>query len=453
MEESWKDWDFARFTFVDTHGGSRSKIIPKTKIWDACKNGTGMTGVFSYSGRRGDFPVETLHEVTYLSQLVSNYPLVPRAFHPVAWAGLGKYKVGEILCEPSEDCELEASLNTRYIARRQLQRLEQMGYKLKSAVELEQTFLNKTSLQPICQHGDLFSSLILHKFEQMLLDIQAKCIESDIEITCCNAEMSPGQFELNLEPTFGIEAADMTFRAKEALLEIALQHDVHVTFMTKIDPKYHPAGHHFNHSLWGLDGCSAFYDAEDPKKISDVARFWIGGLQKHSRALVAFFCPTVNCYHRLHRPFLMSHNDWGLNTRIHTFRMKTGQPESTYLENRLPSSISNSYLVMAATIAAGIDGLCNKIWPIDSGDSKEGLDELPHSLDEALKFLEEDEFIVNAIGENFVRMYCAIKREMEVKKLNTIQFRSMKIVQRTLNLNERCTCYHCEERRKIMLYT
>ncbi|ELU10090.1 hypothetical protein CAPTEDRAFT_167530 [Capitella teleta] len=307
-------------------------------------------------------------------------------------------------------------LNTRFLARRQLQRLEDRGYKMLSAVEMEQFFLNRTTLEPLFHEADYNSTLILHKHENLLFDMQDKLTESGIEVTSVKVELSPGQFEFTLEPKFGIECADMAFRCREALIEVGLQHDVQVTFMPKIGAKIFPAGAHYNHSLWTLGHECAFYDAEDPDKMSDVARYWIGGIQKHACAMTAVVCPTVNCYHRLHRPWTLSHNGWIIASRVHTFRMKVGEPGSTYLENRLPSSASNPYLVMAATIAAGVDGIQNKIEPVTG----EGLEELPHSLDEALTLLEADEVLVEALGKDFVQMFCGIKRELEIEKLKDV---------------------------------
>ena len=94
-------------------------------------------------------------------------------------------------------------------------------------------------------------------------------------------------------------------------------------------------------------------------------------------------------------------------------RVVTTSPRTTYIENRLPSSAANPYVVMAATVAAGIDGLVNRLeLPVDSNEK------LLSTLPEALAALEADEVLCEALGEEFVRWFLAVKREVEIAKVN-----------------------------------
>ena len=113
------------------------------------------------------------------------------------------------------------------------------------------------------------------------------------------------------------------------------------------------SGLHYNHSLWTLDGKTALFDPSASDQLSDIARYWIGGLIKHSAALTALCSPTVNCYRRLHGPRLPDKANWGLEDRNASFRVKNYSEQGTYFENRIPGGSCNPYLVLAATVAAG----------------------------------------------------------------------------------------------------
>ena len=101
------------------------------------------------------------------------------------------------------------------------------------------------------------------------------------------------------------------------------------------------------------------------------------------KGLTALYCPSVNCYRRLNRCVAPGSGTWGYDDRTATMRVKASSPSATYMENRLPSSVANPYLVMAGTIAAGIDGINRKLKcppPRDQDAAK-----LPLNLEEALQ--------------------------------------------------------------------
>ena len=100
-----------------------------------------------------------------------------------------------------------------------------------------------------------------------------------------------------------------------------------------------------------------------------------------------------------------------------SLRIKSASEKATYMENRIPSGASNIYLVLAATVAAGIDGIKNKIEPPAPG-LRAGCP-LPFKLEEALDALEKDETMVQALGEEFVEWFLIEKREVELKKFGT----------------------------------
>ncbi|XP_012945080.1 glutamine synthetase [Aplysia californica] len=187
--------------------------------------------------------------------------------------------------------------------------------------------------------------------------------------------------------------------------------------MSKVDKTAHfGIGMHFNHSLWTLDAASVLLDNSREDQLSDVARHWIAGLVKHGPGLTALCSPTVNCYRRMGQKRLPTRSDWSVQDKNATFVVRKSRGDNIFIEDRLPSSASNPYLVMAATVAAGIDGIRNKI-PLPSQTEEFCL--LPPDLETALTCLKEDAVLVGALGKDLVELFVATKT-MEIDHLKSM---------------------------------
>ena len=141
---------------------------------------------------------------------------------------------------------------------------------------------------------------------------------------------------------------------------------------------------------------------------------------KHAGAFMALVCPTVNCCRYLHMPThnVPRHADCDWENRTAMLRFVTPSPQTTYIENRQPSSAANPYVVLAATVAAGIDGLVNRL-QLPPADSQHRRGErLPSSLTEALSALQSDRVMCDALGEEFIRWFLSLKRDVEIAKVN-----------------------------------
>jgi len=345
--------------------------------------------------------------------------------HALPWAGDGKCQVGEILCEASwiapyrDGAQIAAC--TRYMARNQLERLSALGYQLMSGYEAEFFLYRKDgdgemTDRPMFHGVDIFSSLIIEEHGELVYSIGQLLSAAGVDVATMQTEYSSGQLEFATGVKFGIESADQMFTLKEAVKEIAVKRGWQATFMTK--PTAEPgcsSGMHFSGSLWTGDK-NAFHDPADSQKLSAVCRHWAAGLVKHAAALTALLSPTVNCYRRLHRPFAPDRADCGLENRNASIRVVASSSRSAYVENRLPSSAANPYVVLAATVAAGIDGLVNRL-ELPS-ETKDHGDKLPSSLAEALSALEADTVLCDALGEQFIRWFLSLKRDVEIAKVN-----------------------------------
>ena len=157
-----------------------------------------------------------------------------------------------------------------------------------------------------------------------------------------------------------------------------------------------------------------------PLNLNDICRWWLGGQLKHAAAICAFAAPTINCYKRYKQwSFAPTNATWGFENRTVGVRVKGLKGEGAHLENRIPGAASNPYLVMSAIIAAGIDGLKNQIEPPAPVENiaygMEGVENLPAGLPQALDALEADAPLRDLLGEEFVKLYLAVKRH-EIKK-------------------------------------
>jgi len=305
---------------------------------------------------------------------------------------------------------------TRYLARTQLDRLSALGYRFLSGYEAEFFMFRKdgdgeVTSRPMFHGVDIFSNLILAEYEEFVCSMSEQLSVAGVDILAIQTEYASGQLEFAIGPKFGIESADQMFTLKESVKEISTQHGWQATFMTKpASEQGCSSGMHFSGSLWTGEK-NAFRDPETDE-LSATGRHWVAGLIKHGAALTALLSPTVNCYRRLHKPFAPDRVDCGLENRAAMLRIVAASACTTYVENRLPSSAANPYVVLAATVAAGIDGLLNRL------ELPNETKTLPSSLTEALSALEADTVLCDALGEEFIRWFLTVKREVEIAKVN-----------------------------------
>ena len=290
-----------------------------------------------------------------------------------------------------------------------------------SGFEIEYYLFHAESMKALFCGRDIMCNTLHANHGDLLFDFDQQLIKSGVDIDRFHSEYAPGMFEAIMKPTYGIDCPDSTANLKQGLTEMANLKGLKVSFMSRYFKSENGVGAHYNFSILSKDtGANAFYDASAPDKLSVVAKHWIAGIIKHSRALTALFCPTPNCYRRLHQPWAPTAIYWGIEDREASLRVKNHGPTAAYMENRIPSGKSNPYLVVAATVAAGLDGILNKLECPPQGNVKEAMsngDLLPKSLPEAMKALEDDESLVNALGKEFVSWFLET-RKVELKKFD-----------------------------------
>ena len=239
------------------------------------------------------------------------------------------------------------------------------------------------------------------------------------DVMSIGIESECGLCEFALSPEFGIRPADSVFRLKKIVKEIGNANGLDVTFMAM---PYHEINNalHFNHSLWTADESSnAFYDQRTPDNhLSETFYHWLAGLIEHGPGIAALVAPTVNCYRCFTIPYIAlfpKRIDWGMDHRKASYRVRSMSPTATFIESRLVTGSANPYLVLAAMVAAGLDGINRRLACPSARDPQAKL--LPKSLDEALLALENDKVLVEALGQQFIHYFTTTKRDIEIQAL------------------------------------
>ena len=231
---------------------------------------------------------------------------------------------------------------------------------------------------------------------------------SGVPVESSKGEWGPGQHEVNFRYGQALETADRTALLKHACKEIAHQQDCSVTFMAKWRSDLAGSSAHLHMSLWDADGQSNLF-AADGGGPSDTFRYFLGGWMAHARAISPFYAPNPNSYKRyVYQSWAPTGIAWSRDNRTAGFRV-VGTGSSLRIESRLPGADANPYLAIAATLAAGLDGVRRRIEPPAEfvGDAYDGMDlpSVPVNLTEATGELAGSSMIREAFGDDVVEHY------------------------------------------------
>jgi glutamine synthetase len=243
------------------------------------------------------------------------------------------------------------------------------------------------------------------------------CAAMGIGAISGNHEYMNSQYEINLLERPPLAASDAAFRFKAAVKDYAAQRGLLATFMGKPFNDQGGSGTHVHVSL-ERDGKNCCGDEQGADGLSDELRHFVAGILEHAPALMAFLNPTINAYRRILPDSLApTHANWGLDNRTTFIRIPPERGASSRLEIRVGDGSANPYLVTAAVLFAGADGLRREAPPpaLLEGDTYSLPEEqqgtpLPMSLAEALDALEADGTLREAIGSEIVDTFMAMKR-------------------------------------------
>lgn len=305
----------------------------------------------------------------------------------------------------------------RHILRRVLEEYARLGYRIKGAFEYEFYVFHKNrehGLTPVWQGLHCFSEIKQAEVEDIILTVLKALSDISAGPEVANTEYGSGQFEVSHAPFWDIQIADMAFYYRASIKESLARQGYLATFMSKPLENMSGSGAHLHHSLFDAAGNNLFFDANQEDGLSDVCRWFIGGQIKHARTLCGLSNSTVNSYKRL-QPYTFAPTEvsWGFEHRGAMIRIPHAIGENTRLENRLPGADSNPYIALAATLAAGLDGIRNQTEPpppLRDDDGYSGTHpSLPRSLWESLQVLEKDPWVTEIFHEDFIKQFLTLR--------------------------------------------
>ncbi|PXF30195.1 glutamine synthetase [Pokkaliibacter plantistimulans] len=401
--------------FVDIHGAAKTKSVPINGLEAVAETGAGFAG-FAVWGL-GMEP----HGPDYMARGDLS------SLTPVPWQpGYGRVLcIGHVNGKPWP-------YDPRYVLKLQVERLKQKGWTLNTGLEPEFSLFKRDAqgqLGPVDPSDTLDKPCYDYKGLSRSRAFLERLVESlqqvDFDVYQIDHEDANGQFEINYTYSDAMTSADRFTFFRMAAGEIANDMGMICSFMPKPDPKRAGNGMHFHLSIGSASNKNLFQDDNDPSGmgLSKLAYHFLGGLLAHGPALCAFAAPTVNSYKRLVVGRSLSGATWapafvtyGDNNRSAMVRIPYGR-----IEFRLPDAGCNPYLVSAAIIAAGLDGIereldpgkpCNEnLYALGLDEiAARGIETLPQSLKEAVDALEADPLFRDTLGKEIVDEFVKLKR-------------------------------------------
>lgn len=396
---SEKNIDLIRLQFVDIFGFAKNISITPDNL------DTALEGNLMFDGSSVD-GFGRIEE--------SDMYLIPdlQTFRPISWDPK-QSGTAHIICDvygqnkkPFEGCP-------RNILKKVLKEAADLGYTLNVGPEGE-FFLfelddNGNPVFDTHDEAGYFDLSPIDKGEDARRDMIVTMKKLGFSIEAAHHEVAPAQHEIDFKYDEALHTADQWMIFKQIVKSIAHSHNLYASFFPKPFACNNANAMHCNQSL-NKDGYNAFYDPNDPLKLSQTARYYIGGLIKHAKGIAAICNPTVNSYKRLlpgyEAPTTIA---WSYCNRSAFIRIPLAGEERTRIELRTPDPTSNPYLVFAVMLKAGLDGIKNKIDPPKdvqkniytlSEDYKKKLDRYPRDLYDALTEMEGSPLIKEVLGQH-----------------------------------------------------
>jgi len=253
----------------------------------------------------------------------------------------------------------------------------------------------------------------VNEFDPVFEDVYDWCEAMDIDIDTLSHEAGAAQMEINFNHGDPIELADQAFLFKRVLRQAALKHGIYATFMAKPIETEPGSAMHIHVSVYDRATGRNVFAGEGGERFSRTFLHFIGGLQKYLPQAMLLLAPNVNSYRRLRRWSTAPINvHWGIENRTAGLRVPESKPEATRVENRVAGADANPYLAIAATLACGWLGMEQEIEPSEpvEGSAYRLAQTLPQQMPDAMRKLQQSKPLEELLGEDFVRLYLAVKR-------------------------------------------
>jgi len=415
-------YDTVRLVWTDIHGVARGISLPAGQLEEAADEGVGFAnGVAELTLEPG-----LLDDPKYGPQSGDMMAVADTdSLTPAAWRENTAVAFADLTTVDGEPFDL----CSRSVLRSVLADVRAAGFEPRVGVETEFSVLapdGDGGWEPLNRR----CSYDIDAIDQAagLLDAWTKAMEAGgYDVLGIHQESQPGQFEVNVRYDDALTTADGIMFFGQMVKSVSRSEGLKATMMPRPHSGEDANGMHYHLSLWdgnenlfaGGDGAAdiEFPAGKHPHSagISDTARHFMGGLLEHMKALTAVCAPTVNSYKRLIPGIWAPVNiTWGPDNRSTVLRLPPELGTATRVEHRVPDSAANPYLSLAATLAAGLDGVENEIDPGEgtlANAYEEDHENLPRTLPGALAHLEIDEVLREALGTDLIAEFLKLKRD------------------------------------------
>ncbi|MGD2136100.1 MAG: type I glutamate--ammonia ligase [Gemmatimonadales bacterium] len=335
-------------------------------------------------------------------------------------------RVARLICDIHNPDDTPFPGCPRGALKRQIDRAKQMGYEMMAGVEAEFFIfhLDEQGFATLETHdeGGYFDLAPIDRAEPIRRLIIHDLVDLGFEVEAGHHEVAEGQHEIDFRYANALVTADNLATFRYIVRNIAYRHGFGATFMPKPIRGTNGSGMHTHQSLF-KNGKNAFYAEKAKWQISKVGLSYIAGLLRHARGFCAVTNPLVNSYKRLVPGYEAPTNvAWSMRNRSPLVRIPERRGAGTRCELRMPDPSTNPYLALTVQLAAGLDGIEQKLTPPDPVNKniftmsqrerrRYRIDELPRDLHEALNQLEKDKVIRAALGDHIYSMFLEAKRQ------------------------------------------
>lgn len=395
-----EDVEFIRLQFTDILGLLKNVAVTPAQMEKVLLNKYSFEGTAAFGSKY------CFDDTLYLYPDIETFTILP-------WRPQ-QGKVAKVVCDVYYQDGTPFTLDSRYVLRQVLNKAKEKGYTFMVDPECEfflfhtdENGLPTTNTHEKAGYMDVGP---VDFGENARRDIVMMLEDMGFEIESSHHESAPAQHEIDFKEAEAGEMADRIQTFRFAVRSIAKRFGLHATFMPKPRGDMAGSGMHMNFKVF-KDGKNLF--ADEDGRVNEKVLYFIGGILKHAKALVAIANPTVNSYKRLISGFeAPSKIAWSSKGEYAAVKLIKSM-DAHKVELRFPDGSSNPYLLLAACIVAGLDGIENNIEAGDdiaSDKSKLSAKEsLPGNLRDALDALLSDELIVDALGKELVDIFVTIK--------------------------------------------
>ncbi|MCK0198665.1 type III glutamate--ammonia ligase [Ancylobacter sp. 6x-1] len=394
-------------SYVDLFGSLRAKLVPAPAIGAMQKTGAGFAGF-----------------ATWLDMSPADPDLFavpdPDSLIQLPW----KPEIGWLASDLVMNDELVAQA-PRNVLKRTMMGADSIGYQMKTGVECEYFLISAdgsrisdgadNAIKPCYDQSALMRRFdVIREISDAMNTLGWGCYQND-------HEDANGQFEMNWHYDDALVTADRHVFFKYMVRTIAEAHGLRATFMPKPFIDLTGSGCHMHVSMWNGEE-NVFSDPDGELGVSELGYHFIGGLIHSADALCAITNPTVNSYKRINAPRTVSGATWSPSSVTYTGNNRTHMiriPDPGRFEFRLADGAANPYLMPAAVLATGLDGMQNQRDPgkrldinmYTEGHKVRGAKKLPLNLLDALRALEKSSVLRTALGAPVIDGFLKLKHE------------------------------------------